>query len=537
MSDLATLFEACGMPGGFPRFETVLGVVAETLGEEGLRMVLRDITAIAPNDLHMLFAEHISAGGAHITANIDCAIERAGGAPVAVIHFHGAAEGRSDLRRLGITLSNVENGFPPRMEGLLRATLLSPANRGILVVGYSGTDYFDMTPFLESLRPSRALGGKRVLWLEFDPRDASLRVDESHMPPKSTTAQTIRTLRETGAVVTVLRGSVRSALELLARHWGLQAGNLASEPAACGELAPVTVPAEQQTIVRVNLYDRLGYLPGLQLEESRDPGNREWYGIHAMADWNRGRYRAAATRWGHWFVDHPERRLLRRERLVACDWVAGRYVRALRGLRRLLEELEATPDVSVSTRVVVTDTGVRLWDHMRRLPDTKLLATRRLQARLKTSLPTDDEAVAAHLSADLQDRLRVARVKIDPTSHTDEEVQALHSRAYERSGQTSSIVRTLNYLQGSVRQRAPNRGDNRADILRLWETWRHLHAHGEAVRLLTIPGATRVIGLRTALRFLWTAPVDYPRYHRLRLALLTTALHLRSMRGQHSNSL
>lgn len=527
ISDLGSLFHACGMPGGFPRFETVLGVVAEVLGEDGLRDMLRDVIAIRPNDLHAMFAEHIAAGGTHVTANIDCGIERAGGSPASIIHFHGAADGTSDLRSLGITLSNVENGFPTTMENALRTRILTSSIRGIVVVGYSGTDYFDVNPFLESLTPDRELTGKFVLWLDFDFLDATLRVDESHLDPNSTTAETIKTLRRAGADVTVLRGSVRMALEQLARHWALTEGNLANAPGPCDHLASMGAKDEQRAAVRVALFDRLGYLPGLQEEERRGSGIPAYQGVHAMADWNRGRYRAAAAKWQHWFADHPERHLLRAERVVACDWVAGRHVRALLGLQRLLQELESCPGASIATRLVIADTGTRLWDHMLELPDTRWLATQRLQRRLLASLPTSAEAVAAQLSPDLQDRLRVARVKIDPAAHTARDVETLHSRAYERNSQTSSIVRTLNYLQGSIRQTAHTRRDNSSDILRLWETWQRLDAHGEAVRLFTIPGATHVVGLRNALRYLWSSPVDYPVYHRLRMVVLITVLHLR----------
>lgn len=527
ISSLAGAFESCGMPGGFPRFETVLGVVAETLGEAGLRTMLRDILEVRPNDLHAFFAEHIAAGGPHITANIDCGIERAGASGSAVIHFHGAADRSSDLAPLGITLANVENGFSQTMEDLLRATLLSPSIRGMVVVGYSGSDYFDMSPFLEGLSSARSLSGRSVLWLEFDADNPSLRIDESNLPPRSTTAETIASLRRAGAVVTVLRGSVRLALARLARHWGLPGSNLKDSPSGCEKLVPVTVPTDQLPAVRVCLYERLGYLPGIEIEELRDPSNLERSDVHAMADWNRGRYRAAAAKWQRSLAHHPEGHLLSEERVVACDWVAGRYVRASIGLRRLLRRLEATPEVSLSTRLVIADTGARLWDHMRRLPDTRWFATKGLQRRLIRSLPTEEAGRAARLPPDLHDRLLVALVKIDPASHTPEEVEALHLRAYERNSQTSSIVRTLNYLQGSVRQTAPNGVHNAADILQLWEGWRRIGADGEAVRLFTIPGASHVVGLRKALRYQWTAPVDYPLYHRIRVLSITIALHLR----------
>jgi hypothetical protein len=125
----------------------------------------------------------------------------------------------------------------------------------------------------------------------------------------------------------------------------------------------------------------------------------------------------------------------------------------------------------------------------------------------------------------------VALTKIDSLSFSADEVDALHTQAFRRNSQTSSLVRTLNYLQGSVRQSASTTRDSRGDIARLWQNWRRLDAHGEAVRLLTIPAATHVVGLRRALLYVWTAPVDYSRYHRLRVLVLAAALHLRHRRS------
>lgn len=526
IAQLAGLFEECRMPGGFPRFETVLGAAAESLGEEGLAILLRDIIDISPNDLHSFFATHLAAGGKHITANIDCGIERAG-ASVGVIHFHGATDGGDDLRRLGITLRNVEDGFPVAMEEALRTVLLSSSTRAIVVVGYSGSDYFDMTPFLEGLSLNRDLAGKKVLWFEFDPHDARLRVDESHLAPTSTTSETIQLLRTAGAVVAVVRGNVRSGLERLAVHWGLPPGNLSAAPVDCGALAAASFSPRQQTSVRVTLFDRLGHLPGLELEERRDPWSQEWAAVHAMADWNRGRYRAAAARWQQCFNEDLDRDLLREERAVACNWVSGRYLRAMLGLRRLLAELETTRSVSVSTRLVIADTGARLWEHVRRIPDVRWLATDRLRRRLLATLPTIDEAMSAQLSPDVLDRLRVAHTKVDPAFRSAVDLEALLRSAYDRNSQSSSIVRTHNYLQGSVRQSASSGRESDADILRLWDAWRRLGAHGETVRLLTVPGSTQVLGVRNSLKHVWSSEVDYAFYHRIRIMVLITALHFR----------
>ncbi len=526
IGEIGRWFRACGMPGGFPRFETVIGAVSDTTGESGLRSVLRDLLDLTPNDLHTFFAQHLAAGGTHITANIDAGIERADESPRRsevlghLIHFHGVAEDHADLRSLGITLSNVESGFPDVMLTELQTALRDPRIAAIVVVGYSGTDYFDMSPFLASLQVDVALRGTHVLWFDFDPTEPTLRVEEDAL--LASTAQTIELLRQAGATVTVVRGSVRRGLAALARRWGLSADRLEQPSERCRTVPSRPLSPADQFEVRLALFGRLGYLPGLPIENSID-GSRG-ADVLAAANWNRGRYDVAAQQWSTCFGDHPDRDLLRAERVVACNWVSGRYVRALIGLRRLISAVERE-GAAVSTRAVVADTGVRLWEHMRQMPDIRWLASGRFQARLSTVLPTPDELDVAAAPPDLLDRITVARMKIRPTSVTTTEVAEFFARAQARTGESSSLVRTLNYRQGELRERKlPRTGEERSrqstDLRRLWQLWRDLGAEGEVARLLTAPGAVEALGLHLVIHHLLRSSVDYPLYHRARLVVL-----------------
>lgn len=80
-----------------------------TYGLELLTEALSDLTAAPPNAHHAFIAEHLAAGGRHITANFDTCIERATPRPrppttERPVHFHGALDtdtSREDLEALG----------------------------------------------------------------------------------------------------------------------------------------------------------------------------------------------------------------------------------------------------------------------------------------------------------------------------------------------------------------------------------------------------------------------------------------------------
>ena len=134
-----------------PRLETVLDVAVAEHGVEMLAAVLEDLMEPEPNALHRFFAQHLSVGGQHVTANFDTCIERAvdGVDPSQIVHIHGVV---GDWAAMGARLSVIEEGFPPHLASQLRGIL--SRTQLLVVVGYSGLDYFDVDPFWRAM-PAR----------------------------------------------------------------------------------------------------------------------------------------------------------------------------------------------------------------------------------------------------------------------------------------------------------------------------------------------------------------------------------------------
>lgn len=219
---IAAWFEAAGMPTAVPRLETVLSVVHSHFGDEGLDWLLRDLhdAAAHSNDLHRFCAEHLAAGGVHVTANVDRCIEGAASSETGLerlVHFHGAIGETGSTAELGLVIDRIESGFPPALTTHLQDLLTDPAHETVLVIGYSGSDFFDVNPLIKDL-PSGALSGTTVIWCEYD--DAPLQqkpVEELKDP-----AAVLRDLlADRGAETVLLTGSLREVLAPLAQQWAM----------------------------------------------------------------------------------------------------------------------------------------------------------------------------------------------------------------------------------------------------------------------------------------------------------------------------
>jgi hypothetical protein len=152
-----------------PRLETVLGVVAAAYGQDMVAAALADICAAEPNRLHRFFAAHLAQGGRHITANFDGCIEMAADRDHPgwrtcgqLFHFHGSFTADPSGKSLGATLAEIQGGFSaPVTAEFLR---LFPADGVLVVVGYSGSDFFDVDTAVGAMRPG-GLAQLRVIWV------------------------------------------------------------------------------------------------------------------------------------------------------------------------------------------------------------------------------------------------------------------------------------------------------------------------------------------------------------------------------------
>jgi hypothetical protein len=143
--------------GRYPRLEFVLECVTPFLSPEqdgGLRCLFG---LGNPNRLHTWVAGMAAEGAVVVTPNMDGLLERAGCPDDAVYHYHGihsSADWGGVLRNLADPAS--VRGTADRLDGLL-------GQRTIVFLGYSGRDYYDITPFFRE-RPRRF---SRGLWVEY----------------------------------------------------------------------------------------------------------------------------------------------------------------------------------------------------------------------------------------------------------------------------------------------------------------------------------------------------------------------------------
>lgn len=158
-------------PRRTPRLEVVLDVLIGAYDEQSvLTGLLGEGDVAPPNDNHKICAGFVEAGAHHITANFDTCIERcftssAGrkDAESRVLHFHG----RYGDSRLGARLSNIAGGFEPPIAEALDTIVGETAL--LLVCGYSGSDFFDVDPWLRTVGRRIDCTNLTVVWLTWNP--------------------------------------------------------------------------------------------------------------------------------------------------------------------------------------------------------------------------------------------------------------------------------------------------------------------------------------------------------------------------------
>lgn len=159
----------------FPRLEKVIEDAHWTFGAACLEN-LRFFDDCRPNAQHRAIADYIADNRLYaFTTNFDTAIEdfRSGEMPVitpttgvtadwGLVKLHGSME--EDLAALGHSITNLQAGLSPAFRDLLRELLDDPANTFVFC-GYSGSDYFDVTPFFKERANWQVPFAARVIWL------------------------------------------------------------------------------------------------------------------------------------------------------------------------------------------------------------------------------------------------------------------------------------------------------------------------------------------------------------------------------------
>ena len=508
---IATWFDAAGMPTTVPRLETVLSVVHGHFGDEGLDWLLRDLddAAARPNDLHRFCAEHLAAGGVHVTANVDRCIEAAISSNPRLnhlVHFHGAIDETGSTAELGLVIDRIESGFPPPLTTRLQDLLTDPAHETVLVVGYSGSDFFDVNPLIRDLPPG-ALSGTTVIWCEY--ADAPLQqkpVEELKGPA----AVLLNLLAERGAKTVLLTGPLREVLSPLAQQWAMTPvppTPLTSTPAAPPIAAPpATLTAPARVTASLELYARIG-LPMLVLQ---------YFATHQTAGLDEQRSASAigeAYRTSgdpHRFYDWarrawpgigPDEIAMRTERRIQALRGAGRTREAITLAHRLTSwTADHHGNLSPTARLVAVDVATAvLYDQYRAF----LGALRPLsfQARL---LQQQLEATGIQEGSDL--RLRVDRVRNDlltiRSRHRSPDPDASAAAIHE---QASSAIRTLNYRQGLLRTPGRTGPADETEFRTLFDTWTAMGQYAELARMVVSPLAVPAVGLRRVHEAVTTA--------------------------------
>lgn len=135
--------------------------------------------ATEPNYNHVRLADFAKKGSIVITANYDLCVEYAMGEPTLEIgthcgvdtihvlpdyyfyHFHGIAVEKDAVHKMGATISRVKRSLPePFTEQLIQ---YFKKGYNIVFLGYSGSDFFDVTPFFRSL-PEDVFTGNAIFF-------------------------------------------------------------------------------------------------------------------------------------------------------------------------------------------------------------------------------------------------------------------------------------------------------------------------------------------------------------------------------------
>jgi hypothetical protein len=514
---LRQAYSALNLPRDRPRLEAVLDVVVAEHGPHTLSDLLNDLRDPPPNGNHHFFAAHTRLGGGHATANFDTCVERAGGDPDRIVHFHGSFSAAGGVDELGARVSGIERGFNRHQREALDRRL--DAATVLVVVGYSGLDYFDVDPYWRDAAERGIFNGRRVVWINHAP-------DWGLLAGRACARKQLRIFADLGAAdVYQVDAPTREVLNRMAVAW-----NMPPIPPPPPVQRRPHMRFEVTPTAKARATTRFLASAGLRgVVRQRLSGHQltlEEHGWAADAAWGAGQYCNAALHWAQSYAaDDPASRAIRGEREAACLWLRGRLRAARTLLLRTLDDA-AEQGVDPQLRLLIAETLARVLAHMRRLPDTRLLVTRSSRIRAVSLLDDieqtlQDEADGRSLPIHL--RARVASARADLAGQHRPESGHEPIRDFDESEALGAMV---NYQHAALRARAERRRDGDGGPPARWEYTRHrdrfraLGDTADAARVPLLPGAARVFPATTVVRDL--ARCDFTTYHLIRLA----ALHL-----------
>lgn len=514
---LAHLYQLLDVPNAAfrPRLETVLDALSDTYGLDGLRDVLSDLASAAPNRHHAFFARHAAAGGRHVTANFDTCIERAG-ADVRVadqrriIHIHGALDEKDDLSALGARLQVIQDGFPPVLVDRLSATLSSTELRVLMFIGYSGSDFFDATPYL--LSQVACLRRRIVVWYEWSREPLCWGVE-----PAGVHRDLLTRLVAAGVDVQVVSGPLDDLLAPMSVAWQLAT----PPPVTAGRPTPWTARLERSDAQRhaasAALYARMGYRKGVieAFSRHRPESSTDWDRL-ADAYWGAGRYSEAHAAWEHAFAAaDPDSQLRLVERRGAIRWIRGELLAAERLLwKAILTWCVPESAAAPASLAVLLETYGRVVEHMKRVPDARWFVRTGRVAVVRKRIADVQADLAGREGVAVRARLSNIAAALD--GQPDEQLVD-HMAAFVES---EALHSWLNYEHAYLRRCASHPTDDhpapsRADYERQAHRQATIGATADVARTYLLPHAARFFTPREiAAAF---RPVEMTRWHRVRL--------------------
>ncbi|MBB5868269.1 hypothetical protein F4553_001648 [Allocatelliglobosispora scoriae] len=509
-----------------PRLETVLGVALRRLGTRA-HDVLADVREAVPNWNHAFFAEHIAAGGKHVTANFDSCVEDAFQAryatepPASVEHFHGRLTAGTSVAELGATLDRIQAGFGPayadELVGLVAARPLT------VMVGYSGGDFFDVDVAFDGLAGDR-LAGREVVWLAHHHEHAW----HLAQPGPAAEPRLGRRLAAAGARVRYLCGPTQVLLSHLATAWGLPVEAPEATVRSPRRIVSDTTSAQRRTATFA-LFRELG-IP-VEVDRMLHEGDLDgigdadrWLSTSEVL-WEQGRWSTLRRMWQRADLPVGISPALRAERIGACLWAQGRLLPAYLWLERhrAVAARRGRPDDAW----LLAETQARVVEHMARTPDLRWLGGR-LAARAAARLGRPEQAAGVHLfrrHTDLTTSLAAVASGTARSGGVAQESQRWFTEA-------GSLTAAIAYAHRALRDGYDSEADIDETSARYRDHQRWALSVGSpaaAWRMILLPGADRVFTFRETVAA--TLELEYGHWHRVRILGRYAVLRLRRRRS------
>ena len=249
----AKLIDSAGRIKEFPRLEAVIESMISAIGNKALAP-LSIFENVLPNERHMIIAEHVLAGGWHVTTNFDSCIELCCPEHVhaRIIHLHGCYNA-SCPEDLGARIKNISAGLPSAIS--LRLLQVIQNIKYLVFMGYSGSDYFDIDPFFERRwKQGEDLSHLNVIWI----KHSSLNCRKLEWQEQPHIPSILVNLHKCGAHVEEVECDALNLLRYLKEQWMLPASQPQALEYSSRTSAPNGVEEIEKLISTVQLYTSMG---------------------------------------------------------------------------------------------------------------------------------------------------------------------------------------------------------------------------------------------------------------------------------------